>query len=98
MTNKQKFLELVSNDLEPSKQFMEMLKFRIDNREEIKRSQQIALKILNKLDDLNITKKELSLFCNVEIDEITKLVSGQSIDLDNNLLSVIEKYLNIDLK
>lgn len=95
-TNKQKFLKLVSSD--ESSKFLDFLKFRIDNREELSYSQNIALKILNRLDDLNITKQELALFCNVDIEEITKLVQGKSINLDDALLDKIESMLNVEFK
>jgi len=94
LTNKQKFLKLVSSD--ESTKFLDFLKFRIDNRKELKRSQLIALKILYRLDDLNITKQELALFCNVDVEEITKLVQGKSINLDNELLDKIEMILNVE--
>jgi len=94
LTNKQKFLKLVSSD--ESTKFLDFLKFRIDNRKELKHSQLIALKILYRLDDLNITKQELALFCNVDVEEITKLVQGKSINLDNELLDKIEMILNVE--
>lgn len=100
MSNLDNFLKLVSKDPDSLRQqvaFKRMLEFIIDNRKHFKVSQDIALKILIRLDELNITKQELALYCNVSIDEIMEIVKGQSIDLDKNLLEKICLMLNLDI-
>ena len=100
MSNLDNFLKLVSNDPESLKQqeaFKKLLEFQIENRKQLKVSQDIALKILIRLDELNITKQELALYCNVPVDEIMEIVKGQSIDLDKNLLEKICLMLNLTI-
>lgn len=98
MSNLDNFLKLVSKNPESLKQqegFKKLLEFQIENRKQLKVSQDIALKILIRLDELNITKQELALYCNVSVDKIMKIVKGQSIDLDKNLLEKICLILNL---
>lgn len=74
MTNKEKFLQLVSE--EDSKTLAEVKK-RIKNRAMLRESQQIALKVLLKLDDLGWTQKDLAKAMDVTPQQITKIVSGK---------------------
>ncbi len=74
MTKKEKFLGLVSKEdtgtLERNQQ-------RIRNRAMLRESQQIALKVLMKLDDLGWSQKDLAKAMDVTPQQITKIVSGK---------------------
>jgi transcriptional regulator with XRE-family HTH domain len=74
MTNKEKFLQLVSE--EDTKTLAEVKK-RIKNRAMLRESQQIALKVLMKLDDLSWSQKDLAKAMDVTPQQITKIVSGK---------------------
>jgi transcriptional regulator with XRE-family HTH domain len=74
MTNKEKFLQLVSE--EDTKTLAEVKK-RIKNRAMLRESQQIALKVLIKLDDLGWSQKDLAKEMGVSPQQITKIVSGK---------------------
>ena len=52
-------------------------KERITNRKRLRESQQIALKVLNKLDELGWSQRNLALKMGVTPQQITKLVSGK---------------------
>ena len=74
MTNKEKFLALVSEeDLET----MACIKKRVQNREMLRESQQIALKVLMKLDELSWSQKDLAKAMNDTPQQISKIVSGK---------------------
>jgi len=74
MKNKEKFLQLVSE--EDLKTFEEV-KNRIKNREMLHESQQIALKILMKLKSINWSQKDLAKAMNVTPQQVSKIVSGK---------------------
>ncbi|MCF8428544.1 MAG: helix-turn-helix domain-containing protein [Bacteroidia bacterium] len=74
MTNKEKFLQLVSG--EDTKVLAEVKK-RIKNRAMLHESQQIALKVLMKLDDLGWSQKHLAKALEVTPQQITKILSGK---------------------
>ena len=74
MTNKEKFLQLVSE--EDTKTLAEVKK-RIKNRAMLRESQQIALKVLMKLDDLGWSQKDLAKAMDVTPQQISKIVSGK---------------------
>lgn len=74
MTNKEKFLTLVSE--EDTKTLLEV-KERIKNRAMLHESQQIALKVLMKLDDLGWSQKDLAEKMEVSPQQISKIVSGK---------------------
>lgn len=74
MTNKEKFLALVS---EEDSGTLERNRERIRNRAMLRESQQIALKVLFKLDDLGWTQKELAKKMEVSPQQISKIVSGK---------------------
>jgi antitoxin component HigA of HigAB toxin-antitoxin module len=97
MTNKEKFLNLVSG--EDNKTISEV-KQRIKNREMLRESQQIAIKVLMKLDELDWTQKDLANAMGVSPQQITKIVSGKEnltietqVKLQNILdISVLASY------
>lgn len=74
MTNKDKFLQLVSN---ADTKTLAEVKQRIKNRELLRESQQIAIKVLMKLDALGWTQKKLAMEMKVSPQQITKIVSGK---------------------
>ena len=74
MTNKEKFLQLVS--AEDTKTIAEV-KQRIRNRAMLRESQHIAIKVLMKLDELGWAQKDLAKAMDVSPQQITKIVSGK---------------------
>ena len=74
MTNKDKFLALVS---EEDSKVLDRNRDRIRNRAMLRESQQIALKVLLKLDELGWTQKELANRMDVSPQQISKIVSGK---------------------
>lgn len=74
MTNKEKFLQLVSE--EDTKTLSEV-RNRIKNRAMLHESKQIALKVLLKLDELGWSQKDLAKALEVTPQQITKIVSGK---------------------
>lgn len=74
MTNKEKFLALVS---EKDSGTLERNRDRIRNRAMLRESQQIALKVLMKLDELGWSQKDLAKIMAVTPQQITKIVSGK---------------------
>lgn len=74
MTNKEKFLALVSPEDSGT---LERNRERIKNREMLRESQQIALKVLFKLDELGWTQKDLADKMGVSPQQIYKITSGK---------------------
>lgn len=74
MTNKEKFLKLVSE--EDTKTLSE-LNQRAKNRAMLRESQKIALKVLRKLTELGWSQKELAKKMEVSPQQINKIVSGK---------------------
>ncbi|MCB0605076.1 MAG: helix-turn-helix transcriptional regulator [Ignavibacteriae bacterium] len=74
MTNKEKFLALVS---EEDSGTLERNRERIRKRAMLRESQQIALKVLIKLDNLGWSQKDLAKEMGVSPQQITKIVSGK---------------------
>lgn len=71
-------------------------KERIRNREMLRESRAIALKVLNRLDELGWTKKRLADEIGVKPQQITKIVSGQeNITLKTQLN--LQNALNISI-
>ena len=74
MTNKEKFLALVSDE---DSKTLERVKERIKNRAMLRESQQIALKALFKLDELGWTQKDLAEKMGVSPQQVSKILSGK---------------------
>lgn len=74
MTNKEKFLKLVSNE---ESNVLGEIKERINNRAMLRESQKIALKVLLKLDELEWSQRELATKMGVSPQQISKIVSGK---------------------
>lgn len=93
MTNKEKFLALVA---EKDNSILEQIKNRIENRAWLKRSQTIALKVLMRIDELNITQKKLAEDMGVSAQLVNKWVRGKE-NLTLETISKFEKALDIQL-
>lgn len=94
LTNKEKFLKLVSP--EPSRT-MENVRWRIANRPMLRRNEEIALKVLEQLDVLGITSKELGEKIG-NPDEVSKLLHGKlREDVSPDLKEKLERELLINL-
>lgn len=74
MTNKDKFLTLLSDEKPDS---LERNKERIKNRAMLRESQQIAIKVLMRLDELGWSQKKLATLMEVSAQQINKIVSGK---------------------
>lgn len=74
MTNKEKFLALVAQSDHST---LEQVQWRIKNREMLRESQKIALKILTRLDELVWTQKDLAREMGVSPQQVNKIVSGK---------------------
>lgn len=74
MTNKDKFNQLVSG--EDNRTLADVNK-RIKNRAMLRESQQIALKVLMKLDEFGWSQKDLAKAMEVSPQQISKIVSGK---------------------
>ncbi len=90
MTSREKFLTLV--DGEATDTLIEH-KWRIANRDWLRQSQRIALKILLRLEDLNWTQKMLAEKMGVSPQQINKIVKGRenlSLDTLTKLQTILE--------
>ncbi len=90
MTNKMKFLKLVSNE---ESNVLAEIKERINNRAMLRESQKIALKVLMKLDELEWTQRELAIKMGVSPQQISKIVSGKenlTIETQVKLQSILD--------
>lgn len=74
MTNKEKFLALVSKEKIST---LEKNKERIKNREMLRESQRIAIKVLKKLDEIGWSQKDLAVAMDVSPQQVNKIVKGQ---------------------
>jgi len=74
MTNKEKFLELVSDKETDT---LKRNRARIQKRNMLRESQIIAMKILNRLDELGWTQKKLAEQIGVTPQQINKIVRGK---------------------
>ena len=93
MTNKEKFLALVSKeDLET----MARNKKRVQTREMLHESQQIAIKVLMKLDELSWSRKDLAKAMNVTPLAVSKILSGKE-NLTIETQIKLQNILNIPI-
>lgn len=74
MTNREKFSKLVSDEKTDT---IERNRKRIKNRSMLRQSQQIALKVLLKLDELRWTQKDLATEMKVSPQQVNKIVKGK---------------------
>lgn len=93
MKNKDKFKKLVT---EQHTGIAAKNKARIKNRNRTRASQDIALKVLSKLDDLGWKQKDLAKQMEVSAQQITKIVSGKE-NLTLETIVKLEKTLGISI-
>lgn len=93
MSNKEKFLKLVTAT---DTSLISEVNDRIKNREMLRESQNIALMVLEKLDDLNWTQKRLANAIGVSPQQVTKIVSGKE-NLTIESMVKLEQVLGIAL-
>jgi len=74
MTNKEKFMLLVSDEKAGT---LERISERVKNRAMLRESQKIAMKVLFKLDELKWSQKTLAIKLGVSPQQVNKLVSGK---------------------
>lgn len=91
MSNKEKFLHLVSAEQTNTEEKNRLL---IENRSMLRESQNIAKKILFKLDELDWTQKDLAVRMDVSPQQISKLLSGKE-NMSIKTLVKLQEILNI---
>jgi transcriptional regulator with XRE-family HTH domain len=74
MTNNEKFKSLISKEKTAT---VSRNKERIKNRARLRESQDIALKVLTKLDDLGWSQRRLAEELNVSAQQVNKIVKGK---------------------
>jgi transcriptional regulator with XRE-family HTH domain len=74
MTNNEKFKSLISKEKTAT---VSRNKERIKNRARLRESQDIALKVLTKLDDLGWSQRRLAKELNVSAQQVNKIVKGK---------------------
>ena len=82
--------------IEEDEKTLKQIKKRIQNRDALKESQQIALKVLLKLNELNWSQKDLANKMQVSPQQINKIVSGKE-NLTIETLVKLQKILNIKI-
>lgn len=93
MTNKQKFLSIVSPK---NAETIENIRFREENRTWLRESQSIAIKVLSALKSQGLTQKDLAERMHVSPQYINKLVKGKE-NLTIETISKLQSTLNISL-
>lgn len=91
MTNKEKFLKLVSDEKSSA---LDEVRERLKNRAMLRESQNIALKILMKLDELEWTQIDLAEKMEVSPQYINKIVRGKE-NFTLETLVKLQKILDI---
>jgi ribosome-binding protein aMBF1 (putative translation factor) len=93
MTNKAKFLTLAAGD---DTNIGKKIQDRRHNREQLRESQQIALKVLLKLNELGWSQKKLAQKMQVSPQQISKLVRGnENLTLETQIR--LQKILKIPI-
>jgi ribosome-binding protein aMBF1 (putative translation factor) len=91
--NLENFLKLVSKE---QSKWYEHAQWREENRGWLKHSQKIAIKVLSRLNELNLTKEQLSKETNIPMETINNIVKGkENLTLEN--ISKLEVFLQINL-
>ena len=93
MKNKEKILAIVSKK---DTKTLEKNRWRIDNRHWLRESQEIAMKILDRLDELNWSQKNLAKKMDVSPQQINKIVKGDE-NLTLDTIARLQKILNIPI-
>jgi transcriptional regulator with XRE-family HTH domain len=93
MKNKNKFLELIDPE---TSEFQIENEFRVNQREMLIHSQQIAMMVLQKLKDLQWTQKELAFKLSVSPQQVSKIVSGKE-NMTLETIVKLQQVLNISI-
>lgn len=93
MNNKNKFLELIDPE---TSEFQIENEFRVNQREMLIHSQQIAMMVLQKLKDLQWTQKELAFKLGVSPQQVSKIVSGKE-NMTLETIVKLQQVLNISI-
>jgi transcriptional regulator with XRE-family HTH domain len=93
MTTQEKYDALISKEVSPA---LERAKERKKNRKRLRESQAIAIKVLNKLDELGWTQKRLASELGVSPQQVTKIVSGKA-NLTLQTQTQLQDILNIPI-
>ena len=93
MNNKNKFLELIDPE---TSEFQIENEFRVNQREMLIHSQQIAMMVLQKLKDLQWTQKELAFKLSVSPQQVSKIVSGKE-NMTLETIVKLQQVLNISI-
>ena len=93
MTNKEKLLNLVSN--KPSNA-LEYMRGRIQNKNKTKGYQAIAIKVLSRLDELELSPRDLALLLKVKPNKVSRIVSGKY-STNPLIIEELQTVLNIKL-
>ncbi|MFN8366666.1 MAG: helix-turn-helix domain-containing protein [Candidatus Kapaibacterium sp.] len=89
----EKFLKHVSDTPSPTG---ESIKWRRENRDWLRRSVEIALKVLDALEEQKISQKQLAKTLGVSAQYVSKIVKGQG-NLSLETISKLERALGIEL-
>jgi len=92
MTNKERFLKLVSDDIETVKR----VNYREDNSLWLRESKSIALKVLLALKEKNLTQKDLAELMGISPQYISKLVKGNE-NLTIETITKLQVILGINI-
>ena len=92
MTNKEKFLALVSEDVETEKR----IRYREENSLWLRESKSIALRVLLALKEKNMTQKDLAGLMSVSPQYVSKLVKGKE-NLTIDTITKLQKFLGIGI-
>jgi len=92
MTNKEKFLALVSEDAETGKR----IRYREENSLWLRESKSIALKVLLALKERNMTQKDLAGLMRVSPQYVSKLVKGEE-NLTIDTITRLQEILGIGI-
>lgn len=93
MKNKEKFLKLVSGEKTDT---LEKIRKRIANRDMVRESQRIAIKVLIRLDELGWTQKKLAEIMEVSPQQVNKIVKGNE-NLTLETIVKLQNMLNVPL-
>lgn len=94
MSTKEKLKSLAKN--QPPAQWMELEEYKQENRAWMDKSMDIALRILDILDEKNMSQNDLAVAVEVSRQQISKILKGHE-NLTLKTISKIETVLNVTL-
>lgn len=97
MNNKEELLKLLQTDIpQDTSKWFEMCEYRLKNKKWLKKSQKIALIILQKLDELDMSYETFAKSIETETDTVLQMVKGKY-NFTIKDISLIETTLNVKL-